>query len=58
MRIKKDLVIILFILLNLAIGAYFLLPRVIMMYACAEGGGKYVWKESRCIPYYELEKEK
>ncbi|MBK0402274.1 hypothetical protein I5M27_04715 [Adhaeribacter sp. BT258] len=54
---KKKLLVALFILLTLGIGAYYLIPKVILMYACAEGGGKYIWTESRCIPYDELEKE-
>ncbi|MFC5269663.1 hypothetical protein [Adhaeribacter terreus] len=55
---KKKLLIFLFILFTLGIGAYYLMPKVILMYACAEGGGRYDFKESRCIPYDELEKEK
>ena len=55
---KKKILVTLFILLTLGIGVYYLIPKVILMYACAEGGGKYNFEESRCIGYDELEKEK
>lgn len=55
---KKKTLLILFLLVTLGIIGYNLLPKVILMYACAEGGGRYDFKASRCIPYYELVKTK
>uniref|UniRef100_UPI0040472F67 hypothetical protein n=1 Tax=Roseivirga sp. TaxID=1964215 RepID=UPI0040472F67 len=44
---RKTLIIISSLLL-LSFGFYLLTPKIIKMYACAEGGGMYSWKNDNC----------
>lgn len=43
------------IVLTFGLGAYFFVPNVIKMYACAEGGGNWSWTDLKCTPYQEAE---
>jgi len=52
---NKRVIFILLILLAISLGALFILPNVIKMYACVEGGGNWSWTELECTPYQDKE---
>jgi len=54
-KMNKRVIFILLILLAISLGALFILPNVIKMYACVEGGGNWSWTELECTPYQDKE---
>lgn len=53
---KKKIIIFLLIILNVYSLGFILLPNVVKMYGCVEGGGVWSWSEFECSPY-QYEKE-
>lgn len=51
---KRKLIAILLFTSILGLVVMYLIPNVIKMYGCAEGGGQWSWRKLECTPYQDL----
>ena len=53
-KMKRKLIAILLITSIIGLMVIWLIPNVIKMYGCAEGGGQWSWRNLECTPYQDL----